>query len=152
MQDSAKEWFLGCVNSIPVARGSQEAGFTQPRDPSFAQPCTDRTVELDFRRKLYYWPPRRNIFLKHRGVSLQDTAPFCDFWERFAVLAVPISSFVSVSLSVCRISNCKLQHLRRSEGEKLMFCFAELESNITCEFSIVTRWRWIRNMSHDRRT
>ena len=35
----AKEWCLGCVNSRPAARGSQEAGFTQPRDHSFAQPC-----------------------------------------------------------------------------------------------------------------
>ena len=35
----AKEWSLGCVNSRPTARGSQEAGFTQPRDHSFAQRC-----------------------------------------------------------------------------------------------------------------
>ena len=27
----AKEWSLGCVNLRPAARGSQEAGFTQPR-------------------------------------------------------------------------------------------------------------------------
>ena len=35
----AKEWSLGCVNSHPVARRSREAGFWQPRDQSFAQPC-----------------------------------------------------------------------------------------------------------------
>ena len=40
LQGRAKEWSLGCVNSCPVARGSQVAGFTQPRDHSFAQPCT----------------------------------------------------------------------------------------------------------------
>ena len=34
-------WSLGCVTSRPVARGSQEAGFTQPMDHSFAQPCSD---------------------------------------------------------------------------------------------------------------
>ena len=39
LQGWAKEWSLGCVNSRPAARGSQEAGFTQPRDHSFAQPC-----------------------------------------------------------------------------------------------------------------
>ena len=36
----AKEWSLGCVNSRQAARGSLEAGFTQPRDHTFAQPCT----------------------------------------------------------------------------------------------------------------
>ena len=38
VQDWAKEWSLGCVNSPPAARGSKEAGLTQPRDhflPSF---------------------------------------------------------------------------------------------------------------------
>ena len=39
LQSWAKEWSLGCVNLHPTARGSQEAGFTQPRDRSFAQPC-----------------------------------------------------------------------------------------------------------------
>ena len=28
------------MNSPPAARGSQEMGFTQPQDHSFAQPCT----------------------------------------------------------------------------------------------------------------
>ena len=33
------------MNSHLLARGSQEAGFTQPRDHSFAQPCTfDRAL------------------------------------------------------------------------------------------------------------
>ena len=36
----AKKGCLGCVNSHHAYRGSQEAGFTQPRDHSFAQPCT----------------------------------------------------------------------------------------------------------------
>ena len=31
VQGLTKEWYLGCVNSHPAARGSQEAGFTQPR-------------------------------------------------------------------------------------------------------------------------
>ena len=39
IQRWAKEWALGCVNSPPAAGGSQEAGFTQPRAHSFAQPC-----------------------------------------------------------------------------------------------------------------
>ena len=39
LQGWAKEWSLGCVKSRPVARGSQEEGFTQPRDHSFAKPC-----------------------------------------------------------------------------------------------------------------
>ena len=30
VQGWEKEWSLGCVNSRPVARGSREAGFTQP--------------------------------------------------------------------------------------------------------------------------
>ena len=31
VQGSAKRWALGCVKSPTAARGSQEAGFTQPR-------------------------------------------------------------------------------------------------------------------------
>ena len=41
VQGWAKDWSLGCVNSPPPkVRGSQEAGFTQSRDHSLAQPCT----------------------------------------------------------------------------------------------------------------
>ena len=36
----AKKLALGCVNSTPVARGSQEAGFTQPRAHFFPHPCS----------------------------------------------------------------------------------------------------------------
>ena len=40
LQGSAKRWALGCVNSPPpAARGSQEAGFTQPRVHLLANPC-----------------------------------------------------------------------------------------------------------------
>ena len=48
IHDWAKEWSLalGCVNSRPAARGSQEAEFTQPRDHSFAERCTYSWVEL----------------------------------------------------------------------------------------------------------
>ena len=31
-----REWTLGCVNSLLAARGSEEVGFTQPRESSFA--------------------------------------------------------------------------------------------------------------------
>ena len=41
LHGSAKEWSLGCVNSPSTARGTQEAGFTQPKDHSFAQLYTD---------------------------------------------------------------------------------------------------------------
>ena len=36
---SAKGWALGCVNSLPVARGSQEVIFTQPRAHLLAGLC-----------------------------------------------------------------------------------------------------------------
>ena len=39
VQGSAKRWALGCVNSPPTVRGSQEAGFTQPRAHLIADPC-----------------------------------------------------------------------------------------------------------------
>ena len=39
VQGSAKRLTRGCVNSLPVARGSQEAGFTQPRARLLADPC-----------------------------------------------------------------------------------------------------------------
>ena len=51
IQGWAKEWSLDCVNSPPATRGSQEVGFTQPREHSFAQPCKDRHIlELTFVR------------------------------------------------------------------------------------------------------
>ena len=40
VQGSAKRWALGCANSPHVARESQEAGFTQPRDHLITDPCT----------------------------------------------------------------------------------------------------------------
>ena len=39
-RDRAKRWSLGCMNSHLAARGSKEAGFTQPRDNLLADPCT----------------------------------------------------------------------------------------------------------------
>ena len=33
-----------CVNSPPTARGSREAGFTQPRDHLLADPCSEFAV------------------------------------------------------------------------------------------------------------
>ena len=38
--------FLGCVNSHPAARGSQEAGFTQPRYHTLAEPCKPTLMGL----------------------------------------------------------------------------------------------------------
>ena len=52
LQRWAKEWALGCVNSPIAAGGSQEAGFTQPRAHSFAQPCTWNTLTLELILKL----------------------------------------------------------------------------------------------------
>ena len=40
LQGLAKRWALGCVNLPPVARGSQEAVFTQPRARYIAHPCS----------------------------------------------------------------------------------------------------------------
>ena len=45
VQGSAKEWSLGCVKRAPVARGGHDAGITQPRDHSLADPCS-RVVVL----------------------------------------------------------------------------------------------------------
>ena len=39
LQGWTKDWALGCVNSPPAARESQEAGFMQPRVHSLAHPC-----------------------------------------------------------------------------------------------------------------
>ena len=53
VQGSAKRWDLGCVNSLPVAGGSQETGFTQPRDHLLADPCRSQieTVTSDVEAK-----------------------------------------------------------------------------------------------------
>ena len=40
LQGWTKDWALGCVNSPPAARESQEAGFMQPRVHCLAHPCT----------------------------------------------------------------------------------------------------------------
>ena len=47
LQGWAKEWSLGCVNSLPAARRSQEAGFTQPRDHSLAQACIYKEAPIN---------------------------------------------------------------------------------------------------------
>ena len=39
-------WTLGCVNLCPVARGSQEAGFMQPRDNLIAHLCTVPSIRI----------------------------------------------------------------------------------------------------------
>ena len=39
VEGSAKEWSLGCVKRAPAAREGQDAGITQPRDHSLADPC-----------------------------------------------------------------------------------------------------------------
>ena len=38
VQGSNKEWDPGCVKHAPAARGGQDAGITQPRHHSFADP------------------------------------------------------------------------------------------------------------------
>ena len=40
LQSLATVWTLGCANSHPMASGSQDAGFTQPRDHLIAHLCT----------------------------------------------------------------------------------------------------------------
>ena len=40
IQQSAKEWSLGCVKRALAVRGGQDAGITQIRDHSLADPCT----------------------------------------------------------------------------------------------------------------
>ena len=45
VQGSAKRLALGCVNSPPAARGSQKAGFTQPRAHLLAKPCKSCDAE-----------------------------------------------------------------------------------------------------------
>ena len=46
LQGSAKEWSLGCVKLALAAGGAQDAGITQPRDHSLADPCTVLTNSL----------------------------------------------------------------------------------------------------------
>ena len=41
-RDGSISWALGCVNSRLVARGSQEAGFTQPRAHLTAHLCSSK--------------------------------------------------------------------------------------------------------------
>ena len=46
---SAKRWSLGCVNSSPAVRGSQEAGVTQPsRAHLLADPRTVRVCSKNY--------------------------------------------------------------------------------------------------------
>ena len=57
LQGSAKDWSLGCVKRTPSARGVQDAGITQPRDHSLADPC-NRPLRL-FR--VQHARPRRAV-------------------------------------------------------------------------------------------
>ena len=55
VQSWAKEWFLGFVDSCPVARGSREARFTKPKDHSFTQPyATFCRMEIKLRGLVNY--------------------------------------------------------------------------------------------------
>ena len=47
IQGSAKRWAVGCVNSLPAARGSQEADVTKPRVHLLADPCTHERTTLE---------------------------------------------------------------------------------------------------------
>ena len=40
VQGSANKWSLGCWQRAPVSRGVQDAGITQPRYHSLADPCS----------------------------------------------------------------------------------------------------------------
>ena len=43
-RDRLRSWTLGCVKRAPMARGDQDAGITQPRDHSLADPCIYKTA------------------------------------------------------------------------------------------------------------
>ena len=46
VQGLAKEWSLGRMKRAPAARGGRDAGVTQHRDHSLADPCTSSTCLL----------------------------------------------------------------------------------------------------------
>ena len=80
VQESAKEWSLGCVKRAPAARGSQGAGITQPRDHSLADPCTGFDKLVTF----LWWHSaqlssdrlRSSFFEAHLGISTRQRSGF----------------------------------------------------------------------------
>ena len=71
IQSWAIRWALGCVNSHPAARGSQEVGFTQPRAHLIAHRCTYLHLLL-----LSSFPPPENGSTKNYsaqcGITIYD--------------------------------------------------------------------------------
>ena len=67
-QSWAKEGALGCMNSPPVARWSQEAEFTQPMAISFVQPCV--SYIHDFNCLSHFLVFRNEDHMFRRGRSL----------------------------------------------------------------------------------
>ena len=110
VQRWAKEWALGCVNSPPAAGGSQETGFTQPRDHSFAQPCTfflfggrSRKIQTQFSQ------PRTCFLLK-----------LCRVWLSPIVMVYPDIKLLLKNVLFASAWHYDFLHLQRSKVSKCL--------------------------------
>ena len=70
VQSWAKKWSLGCLNSRHVARGSQLAGFTQPRAHLIAQLCTLISNKLSRVPRVPLWT--RKINARRRKFEVRE--------------------------------------------------------------------------------
>ena len=70
IQHTTKEWSQGCVNLRPPARGSQEAGFTEPRDHSFTQPCNIKRIPIQAKSILSHFRKIGHKYLRPPWGSL----------------------------------------------------------------------------------
>ena len=104
---SAKRWSLGCMNLLPVAKGSQEVEFTQPRAHFLADPCMCSLSVSELLERLSSHLPLliRTLLVCRSGHSVAKTRenrpPKEPFFASFALLS---SSFRS-RLSCCDNNN-----------------------------------------------
>ena len=103
VQGSTNEWSLGCVNSRPVARGSQEAGFTQPTDHFLADPC------------MYFC---RGSQISDRRPPLQTPLIYsCSFYHIVIAIALELPSRTQLAHIVYEMEVFKLRPPKRRSGD-----------------------------------
>ena len=130
-----KEWALGYVNLHTEAIGSQEAGFTQPRDHPFAQP---------WRRKLFH-----KISCKsHVSIFSRELESYKETVVRKVKLTQPLATeFLSSG------HGTHLTFDTRERGTCWLFDFFQerklinrllksLPTHVTSELSPINRYGW----------
>ena len=118
LQSLAKDWALGYVNSLPAARGSQEAVFTKQRAHSLAEPCNC-------------------ILLLHRKINtISSGRPINDWQATRCILRAELQmvhSLVLLSRSSCPLCCNYILHLCCNTDMFLSLCASATEVTLSID-------------------